>query len=100
MVDGMPNLDALNKMQEDIKKMLGDVTKKQKEDVDNIIKLQVTPETQKNCTINGTSVLVQMFQDNVKVIFPTKELTKQYYDDIDKQSTSLSWFQRLKNKWQ
>ncbi len=72
--EGMPSLEGLKKMQEDI---------------DTVLKLAITPQKHKNIDIDGTNCLVQLYEDKVTVVFPTKDLTIQYYDDVEKEYTEL-----------
>ncbi len=88
-MEGMPSLDGLLKMQEDIKKALSDVNKKHKEDVDTVLKLAITPQKHKNIDIDGTKCLVQLYEDKVTIVFPTKDLTLQYYDDVENDSKEI-----------
>lgn len=81
-MDGMPGMDELNKLKKQIEDMIGPKLKEHKKQVDDIIQLQITPQLQKNVKIEGTDCVVQLFENNVRVIFPTKDLTKKHYDNI------------------
>jgi len=96
MPEGMPDMSMLKNLQGDIEKMLKSVTKQHKDDVDAVVQLSIKPETQKSIKINGVDVLLQMFQDNVRVVFPTKELTQKYYDDFNNEFVEL---EKLTEKW-
>lgn len=82
----IPGLGNLETLQKEIQKMLGDVNKEYKNKVDDAIKLAITPETQKGIKVNNVDCVAQMFQDNVRIMFPTKEMTKAYYDGIESPS--------------
>lgn len=80
---------GLLKMQKELSSMLDEATRKSKEQTEFAVKLAVVPSEQRSVSINGTQVLVQLFPDNVRIIFPTKELTTNYYQDILKQNAEL-----------
>ncbi len=100
MVEGMPNMGQLNEVLDQLKKMQDPLLQKQKEQMEMAVKLQAVAQSQKSIKINGTDVLVQLYDGDVRVVFPTKELTKHYYDTIEiTKADKQSWFKRLLKKW-
>ena len=91
-------MEALKGFQEEIKRMTETINGNKNEEMQTFLKLKTVPQTQKSINVNGTMVLVQLYDDNVRVVFPTSEMTKQYYDDINKPVVAECWLKKY-FKW-
>lgn len=98
--EDMPSTGQLDAMIKQLTELANPLMQKQKEQVELAVKLQAVAQSQKSIKVMGIDTIVQLYEGDVRVLFPTKDLAKQYYDNIDKQATlKEGWFKRLKNKW-
>jgi len=86
MIKGLEDLMGdFKKIQPDLEKMLHDSKEGLK---------ALKPIVEKNVIIDNISCILQKFDDKVTIIFPTKKMTSDYYDNFDKikhKKRFLSW---------
>lgn len=92
------NFEKLLEMQKEVEKLLDPAMKKKLEFFEHATKLAAVPSEQKSVKIDGIDILVQLYNDKVSVVFPSGDMTKQYYENIDKQSTKECWYKKY-FKW-